>query len=272
MGQQYSGTDKTQTSPQGRKAPLSLCIASNAWTPKLEEIIETCSRHFDEVLIGYNGADEDIPVDYLYNKDKVVIRFMPWEGYSATKNKLANLARNSWILSLDADEMPDEHLLQSLSSLLYENLPVSNIYTFKRHSFFNGKKILHGAWGRDKVTRLYNRDYTGWNREAVHEALEGKGDTQLMPLEGVLLHYTADDYNSFLHKNRKYAELSADKYFEKKKKSPLWKRLFSPAFTFIKEYIFLGGFLDGREGYQIASINAMYTRWKYELLRDKYKA
>lgn len=181
------------------------------------------------------------------------------------------MATHSWILSLDSDEMPDETLLNAIAQLPFPTLASNHLYTIKRISFFEGKKIEHGSWGRDRVTRLYNKAYTQWNNAAVHEALEVKQDTDMTMLKGILLHYTADDYDSFLEKNKKYAQLSAEKYFARNKKSPLWKRLFAPSFSFIKEYIFQGGFLDGQAGFKIARINAQYTRWKYVFLKEKYQ-
>lgn len=255
----------------GIPAVLSLCIVSNRLTPLLERIVRAVSGWYDEILIGYDGEAGDIPERFLALAGNLRIVPVSWEGYGATKNKLAMQARNPWILSLDSDELPDERLFQSIAGLPLHTLPKENIYTFRRYSFFEGKKIRHGAWGRDRVTRLYNREVTAWNQAAVHEALILQPGAQLLQLDGALLHYTADDYTTFLAKNERYARLSAEKYFQKGKKSSLWKQWFAPAFTFIKEYLFQGGFLDGAAGYKIASINSQYTRWKYAFLKEKYQ-
>ena len=121
------------------------------------------------------------------------------------------------------------------------------------------------------MLRLYHKKYTQWDNAIVHESLQKKEDTTIKQLPGILHHYTADDYESFLVKNKNYARLSALKYFAAGKKSPYWKRILSPAFTFIKEYIFQGGFLDGNAGMKIAQINALYTYWKYDYLQQKYQ-
>lgn len=249
---------------------LSLCIVTNRFDGKLAEIIRVASGVVAELLIGFDGQPEAIP-DSFTGQDRVRIIPLQWEGYGATKNKLAAQAGFEWILSLDGDEVPDSRLLAAIASLSYPDLDTRTIYALKRLSFFEGKKIRYGAWGRDKVLRLYNRTYTRWNNDIVHEALERQPDTPVVLLEGTLLHYTADTYESFLHKNKHYARLSADKYFQRGKKSPFWKRALSPAFTFVREYIFQGGFLDGVAGYKIARINALYTHWKYAFLKEKYQ-
>ncbi len=235
----------------------------------LEQIVLTTHPVCYEVLVGYDGDQDSIPKDFTGCK-KVHIRPVTWEGYSTTKNKLAATAAMDWILSLDGDEVPDQKLQKELMRLA-GRLDRNTIYALKRRSILGNKKIRFGAWGRDRVRRLYNRQHTGWKNDLVHESLELHADTKIVLLKGYLYHYTADNYRSFLEKNRKYARLSAEKYFQQQKKSGFVKRWLSPAFTFIKEYLFQLGLLDGRAGFQIAWGNAYYTYWKYCYLRQQYE-
>ena len=248
--------------------PASVCIVTNSLNSVLEQIIHVTLPVCNEVLIGYDGSCDRIPEDFTGYK-RVHIKSVTWEGYSTTKNKLAGAAGTDWILSLDGDEVPDAKLLKEFLRV-GEKLDNDTIYAFRRRSIMGNKKIRFGDWGKDKVLRLYNRKYTHWKNDLVHESLEKKDSTKVVLLKGYLYHYTADNYKSFLEKNRKYARLSADKYFEQGKKSKALKRWFSPAFTFIKEYLFQLGFLDGKAGFQIAWGNALYTYWKYNFLQQKY--
>lgn len=192
-----------------------------------------------------------------------------WEGYSITKNKLAAASDNDWILSLDSDEVPDENLIEAISNLDFTALSPETQVSLRRYSFFEGKMIRHGSWGNDYVRRLYNKNHTQWDNALVHESLEQHPSTVHQKLKGSLLHYTADDQATFLAKLEKYATLSADKYFRQGKKATFLKRYLSPLFSFIKEFIFQLGFLDGVRGWKIASGNAGYTYRKYQLLKEK---
>jgi (heptosyl)LPS beta-1,4-glucosyltransferase len=249
---------------------LSVCIVSNRLDKKLEEIIEAVHLNGIEILIGYDGNLDTISPEFNAGGYAKIQR-VTWQGYSITKNELAAKATANWILSLDGDEVPDPELMAELLKLPFADLAQNQIFSIKRISFFEGKKIMHGAWGRDRVLRLYHKNYTQWDNAIVHESLQKREDTIIKQLPGTLYHYTADTYESFLAKNKNYARLSALKYFDAGKKSPYWKRILSPAFTFIKEYIFQGGFLDGDAGIKIARINALYTYWKYDYLRQKYQ-
>lgn len=251
-----------------RSINLSVCIVSNRLDKKLEEIIETVHADGIEILIGYDG--HTIPTEFN-TRGHANILPITWQGYSTTKNELAAKAKADWILSLDGDEVPDAELMTELLRLPFEGLAQNQVYSIKRISFFEGKKIMHGAWGRDRVLRLYHKKYTRWDNAIVHESILKKEDTIIKQLSGILHHYTADHYESFLAKSKNYARLSALKYFAAGKKSPYWKMILSPAFTFIKEYIFQGGFLDGGAGIKIARINALYTFWKYYYLRQQYQ-
>lgn len=242
---------------------------SNRADALLEEIVRTCAPYVSEVLIGFDGHADDLP-SFFREHTRVIP--LSWEGFGATKNKLAAVAANAWIWSLDGDELPDTSLLEALAGFRPDSVMPQTLLSVRRISFFEGKKVLHGAWGRDRVIRLYNREHSVWDLEPVHEQLVARqGRALYAHLDGILWHYTADSYAVFLEKNRRYARLSADKYFARGKRSPLWKRLLSPAFTFCKEYVFLGGFLDGSAGWKVACINAAYTRWKYRYLHEKYQ-
>lgn len=269
LSDNFMATDLSTQIIQKATEP-AVCIVTNNLDRKLEEIIDTCHPHFSEILIGYDGDLNTIPAGF--NKlGKAAIIPVTWQGFSATKNDLANRAASNWILSLDGDEVPDETLIAQIKNLPFATLPENRICSLKRISLFEGKKITHGAWGRDRVLRLYNKGYTQWDNAIVHENLVIKSDAEIYKPEGILYHYTADSYDTFLAKNKNYARLSAEKYFARRKSSPLWKRLLSPGFTFIKEYLFQGGFLDGTAGWKIARVNAWYTYWKYVFLRDKYQ-
>jgi (heptosyl)LPS beta-1,4-glucosyltransferase len=251
-------------------APLTICIVSNRLDDKLEALINMVSGHVQEILIGFDGDVNSIPPPFNRENKASVIE-VKWQGFSATKNELATKATSDWILSLDSDEIPDEKMLKEMKALPWNTFDTNLIFSLKRISFFEEKKITHGAWGRDRVWRLYNKNHTQWDNAEVHENLEKKNDSTIVNLGGLLYHYTADDFNTFLEKNKNYARLSALKYFNSGKKSPLWKRVLSPVFTFIKEFIFQGGFMDGSAGFKIAKSNALYTHWKYHFLKQKYQ-
>lgn len=57
----------------------------------------------------------------------------------------------------------------------------------------------------------------------------------------------------------------------KRKKASIGQIIFNPMYKFIRMYIIRLGFLDGVEGFLLASTSSMYSMVKYFKLREIYK-
>ena len=189
-----------------------------------------------------------------------------WEGFGKTKNKASRFAKHDWILSLDADEIPDNELINALSNLS----PASekSVFNIKFKNFLGDTWIRYGEWGFDKHIRLFNRKQVNWNEAEVHEQLVFPADVVYEKINGHVLHYTMRHDNDYKTKIIQYAALSAEKYFRQGKKTAWWKQWLSPAFSFIQNYIFKLGFLDGKNGLTCAKMTTHYTFLKYKKLRE----
>ena len=217
----------------------------------------------DIVIVDSGSTDETIKICKQFN---AAVIETDWAGYGINKNKGIAVAKNDWILSLDADEAIDAELQQSLLQLsLTDDLEVFNI-RFK--NFFCNKWIRFGEWGFDKHIRLFNRKKVQWNNAAVHENLIFPEGIKTTMLNGNILHYTVRNMKDYTGKMTNYAMMNAKKYFATRKKSNFFKQYFSPAFAFLQYYIFQLGFLDGREGFIIAKTTAWYTFLKYTYLKE----
>jgi hypothetical protein len=74
-----------------------------------------------------------------------------------------------------------------------------------------------------------------------------------------------------MNKTVHYAKLSARKYLASGKKATFTKLHIAPLFHFLKNYIVFLGFLDGREGLDIARMISKHTRLKYRFLKNQPK-
>jgi glycosyltransferase involved in cell wall biosynthesis len=187
-----------------------------------------------------------------------------WEGFGKTKNKANACAKHDWILSLDADEIPDEELKQFISGL--NNPDERTVFNIRFKNFFGEKWIRYGEWGGDKHIRLFNRRQVGWNEAEVHEQLIFPEEVKKEKLSGRILHYTVRNKEEYKTKMKNYAQLNAEKYFRQGKRGSWWKQWLSPVFSFIQNYILRAGFLDGGAGLTCAYITACYTFLKYKKL------
>jgi glycosyltransferase involved in cell wall biosynthesis len=243
---------------------LSVVIACKNGASVIGETIKSFAGLTDDILVYDNGSTDG--TKHIVKSSGARLAEGSWEGFGKTKNKANVLAKYDWILSLDADEAIDEELKRNLLELKLEDEKA--VYTIRFKNFLGNKWLRFGEWGDDKHIRLFNRRQVNWNDAAVHESLLFPQDVKIETVKGFVLHKTAASVIEYKEKMKIYAELNAEKYFKLGKNAGWLNIIFSPLFSFIKNYFFKLGFLDGLAGFQCAWINAGYTFLKYKALRQ----
>ncbi len=243
-------------------------------------IVIICRNESDGIartLSGLQGLSDDIVVYDTGSTDgtQSIVRGFPvrliegvWEGFGPTKNTANALALHDWILSLDADEVPDARLRGAL--LAWDPDSLDSVYACSFLNYIGDRPLRFGEWGRDWHVRVFNRTRVQWDAEPVHERLQFPIGVQRKRLPGKIQHRTVRDWTDHRNKMEQYARLNAQKYFASGKPAPLWKLWLSPPFTWLHYYVFKLGFLDGWAGWQCAWMTARYTYWKYARLRELY--
>ncbi len=220
----------------------------------------------DDIIV-YDSGSTDGTKDIVKSKHAKLVEG-EWKGYGTTKRIATGYAKYDWILSLDADESISVELKKELLSLDLANDNINNVYALRFLNYLGNKPLRFGEWGGDRHTRLFNRKTVNWDDAPVHERLNIPPGADVKVLKGFVLHFTARSLDQYAEKLESYASLNAEKYHKQGKASSWFLRTFSPPFSFIKNYIFRFGFLDGREGYQCARMTARYTFLKYAKLRQ----
>jgi glycosyltransferase involved in cell wall biosynthesis len=243
---------------------ISVVIVCKNEANVIGETITSFAGLTDDIVVYDNGSTDG--TQEIIRKTNAKLIEGDWEGFGKTKNKANALAKYDWILSLDADEAIDRELKKNLVKL---DLKDDNFfYELKFKNFIGNKWLRFGEWGTDKHIRLFNRKQAEWNNAEVHESLVFPPGYKVVSLKGFVLHKTAANATVYENKMKKYADLNAKKYFQMGKRSNMLKMCLSPAFSFIKNYFFKLGFLDGKEGFDCARINALYTFLKYKKLKE----
>ena len=139
-------------------------------------------------------------------------------------------------------------------------------FCLRRKMVYCGKILHYGSQAWEYRIRLFNRQTAHWNDNDVHEDLDFSVPMKIKKLKGFLWHHSYNSPEEHRKRLEKYAQLSATQLFKAGKKATFIKQTISPLFGFVKNYIFKGGFLDGKKGYLFAVNEMWYVKRKYELL------
>lgn len=241
---------------------LSVVIVCKNEAGIIGQTLQSLQGLTDDIVVYDSGSTDETAA--IARRFPVKVQEGVWGGFGITKNMAVALARHDWILSLDADEAIDEELKKSLLTSSFDDERM--VYEIKFKNFLRNKWLRYGEWGGDKHIRLFNRKQVNWDDAAVHEKLVLPDGIKTGRLKGHILHYTATDLEKYKCKLVKYAELNAKKYYGQGKKAGLFKKYAAAFFSFVQNYIFRAGFLDGKAGYQCAVLMAGYTFTKYKKL------
>ena len=231
----------------------------------IESAIENVSFADEILIIDSFSTDKTISLAEKYNVKIIQRKF---DNFSSQKNHAISEATNNWILMLDADERFSESAIKEILSILNRKIYVDAFWMY-RLNYFNKKIIKYSGWQNDKVIKLFNRKNAKYNGKLVHEEIECKGKTEF--LKKKLLHYTYRNKFDYIHKITLYANLKAQELFEQGVKPNIYHFYFKPMYRFIYHYIIKLGFLDGKKGKMIASINAYGIKKRYQELEKLYE-
>ena len=248
--------------------PISVVIITKNAAHLLAPTLQSVKSLTDDIVVCDTGSnDATIPIA---TKNGANVIEEKWRGHGLTKNIANEQAVYDWILQLDADEIVDDELLQTLLNLDLSN--EKQVFTIRRKNFFKDKLIRHGDWRKDEPFRLFNRNQAMWNEAFVHEKLICEDGCIVKRLNGNILHKTVQSVEQYEQKMTAYGIKTGEQYFKTGKKGVWYKRYFSPLFAFVNSYILKLGFLDGKEGLQIAAMTRRYTKLKYKTLISLRKA
>ena len=236
---------------------------------KISAIIPTLNEeiHIEAAIKSVDFADEIIVID-SFSKDKTVefaekhnvkIIKREFDDFSSQKNFAISKAKHAWIYVLDADERVTPEVRKEILEAVQN--PKNNVGFYVRRSFyFTGKNINYGGCQRDKVVRLFLKEYSSYEG-VVHETIKANG--KLGFFKNKIEHYSYKNYNHYISKMNHYGELRAKQYLKNNKKVNLYHVLIKPPARFFIHYFIRLGFLDGFPGFIFAKAQAygVYVRY-----------
>ena len=190
-------------------------------------------------------------------------------GHVKQKQLALDLAREEWVLSLDADEWLDPELRAAVADIVGSEPGDSSGgqagYELNRRSFYLGAWIDHGGWSPEWRLRLVRRGRAAWAGTDTHDRLEADGPVGRLP--GRLNHRPYRDLADHLGKINRYTDIMVARRLERGERPSLFKVVTRPPARFLRMYLLRAGFLDGWRGLVVAGMGGFYVFLKYAKLR-----
>ncbi len=211
----------------------------------------------DERVVVDSGSDDDT-VRIAEGKGARVSRH-EFEGFGRQRSHALSLAQGDWILSIDADERISPALAAEIQKAVREG--TFDGYEMSRSSSFCGRVMRHSGWSPDRVLRLCRRGRARWSDDLVHERLICDGP--VARLSHPLTHFPVREIGDALSRMDRYSTAGAEMLFARGRRVWFVTGILRGAYAFFRTYMLRAGFLDGREGFLLAVLNAEGTYYRY---------
>jgi glycosyltransferase involved in cell wall biosynthesis len=236
---------------------ISTVIITNNSADIIEKTVKGV-QWCDEIIIVDSGSTDDTVGICAKLGCKTYSR--DFTGYGEQKNHAASLAKNDWILSIDADEVVSEELKNEIQAIFKTgeigyagfSLPITLV--------FCGRVFKHCENSKPHL-RLYNKNFASFNLSKVHEKVVIEGKTRVLKNE--ILHYSFRNISNYIQKMDIYTSKGADDLFENKKKFSYFFLFIRFPFDFFKFYFIRGCIFEGFPGFIWAMLSSFYPMVKY---------
>jgi glycosyltransferase involved in cell wall biosynthesis len=247
---------------------LSVAIITKNEEENLPRTLASVQFADEIVVLDSSSTDRTVEIARAYNAK---VYDEPWQGFAGSKNSAIAKCTGTWILSLDADEELSPQLQQQIKTLLPSN-PPTDAYYLRRRNLFLGKWIKHGGFYPDPKLRLFRRtaaNFTAppqFENRPVHETIAFDGNDATLDYD--LIHHAYPTLETYIEHMDRYSTLGCQLLVAARRTSQSPAAFVAnvfviPQLTFVWNYFFRLGFLDGREGLLLHLYHATYTSWKY---------
>ncbi len=248
---------------------LSVVIITFNEEQNIARCLESVVGVADEVIV-VDSLSTDRTKEICLAKGAVVVEH-PFAGHIEQKNYALTQATFNHVLSLDADEVLSEELKASVLEAKYNWR--ADVYQLSRLTNYCGKWIHHSGWYPDKKLRLFDRRIVVWGGQNPHDKIIPEPGARIGYLSGDLLHYSYTSIRQHLNQINLFTDIASADLQQQNKRISILGLLVKPPFRFIRMYFLQVGFLDGFEGFCIATLSgyAVFAKYAKLYMYNKYK-
>lgn len=239
------------------KAPVSVVVITKNEERNIVDCLESAKWADEIVVLDDCSTDKTVELAKKYT-DKVYQRKMDIEGRH--RNYAYSLAKNKWVLSVDADERITSELAQEIKEVL-KNGTDCNGFTIPIKTYIGDYWVRYGGWYPGAKLRFFKKDAFKYEEVEVHPRAFMEDPRGC--LKSDLLHYSFKDFSDFLRKLDNLTTLEAIKWYKTNKKVGLGKALWRTFDRFWRSYFSKKGRKDGLIGFMFAVFAGLYQILSY---------
>lgn len=254
--------------PLWNKHKLSVVLATFNEEANIRRCLEAVKNLTDDLVV-VDGSSTDNTVKIAKHLGAQVISTSNKPIFHINKQLAMNEAKGEWVLQLDADEVVDDELKQSIRDIVSSDSEF-DAFWIKRKNYFLGKFLTKGGQYPDMVIRLYRNGKARLPQKDVHEQMEVDGTIGIV--DGHLLHYNAPTFKRYIANANSYTSLTAHNMKQNGLTVGLIHDLqylfWKPVWTFLKIFFRHKGYRDGFPGFVFALFSGLHFSLAYMKLAD----
>lgn len=236
--------------------PLTVIILTKNEEILIERAIRSASWA-DEVLIVDSGSTDQTCKIAAGLGARVVQQ--QWLGWRAQHQRAVELARNDWVMKVDADEVISIELAASIRRALADDPDPRDGLVVQRLDECMGRIVPSSLRreNRDSFVRIFHRRFSYWDPEkTIHERVKITG--QFRTLSGPLLHWRNASLSRMLETYSANADVEAKLILKSHPSGPSLLLLAGkPLLRFAWSYMACGNWRYGTLGFLRSSMQAM---------------
>jgi glycosyltransferase involved in cell wall biosynthesis len=250
------------------KASVSVVIIAKNEEKNIAECLESVYGWADEIIVVDDESTDKTREICAKYTGQVLTRKMDVEG--THRNWAYAQAKNTWVLSLDADEQVSTELKEEISGFLNDPDIKYAAFSIPLRNFIADYWVRYGGWYPAGKVRLFRKDKFKYEDVKVHPRVFIDGECGHLTKD--IIHKGYPDFAHFLVSINRQTTWEAEKWVSTGRQMSKGRITWRAIDRFFRRFIGKKGYKDGFIGFMIAYFDSFYqvlSYAKYWELRKK---
>ncbi len=181
---------------------LSAYIVTLNEQERLGRTLEALQQVADEIVIVDSGSTDK--TQEIAQQYKTRFLFHKWKNISSQKHYAQEQCQNTWVLSLDADEVLSPELIKEIQQI--KKNPTADAYRVRIGDMFPGFKKPRKWTRKYNLVRLYNRQKATMPDDLTHDRVVRFCGCQVEQLKNEIYHYSYLSLSQTWYKYNMYTD------------------------------------------------------------------